>query len=226
MTTKVQFPSKGGGQLTGALAQPSGTGKAGGVVVVQEWWGLNDQIKATCDRFAQAGFLALAPDLYHGTIAKTQGEASQLMGSLDGAKAVAEMGDAAARLQSDPRCNGRVAVVGFCMGGALTLRAACSLDGLAAAVPFYGVPQLPMDAYAKVKVPIQAHFAKKDDWAKASVAEEIQAKVRAGGGTMELFVYDAGHAFMRSTDPEVYSEESARLAWGRAVDFLNKHLAG
>jgi carboxymethylenebutenolidase len=214
------------GGLEGALATPPGTSKVGGVVVVQEWWGLNDHIESLCDRFAQAGFVALAPDLYHGKLARTKEEAGQMMGALDTKTAVAEIGQAAARLKTEPRCNGRVAVVGFCLGGALTFAAVCSLGDIAAAVPFYGVPGLPMAAYAKIKAPVQAHFAKRDDWAKASIAEEIQKQVREGGGQMELFVYDAGHAFMRSTDPEVYDAQSARLAWERAIEFLTKHLAG
>jgi carboxymethylenebutenolidase len=147
-----------------------------------------------------------------------------MMGALDSRKAVSEIASAVARLKADPECNGRVAVVGFCMGGALTLAAACAVDGLAAAVPFYGLPQLTMDAYAKVKAPVQAHFAKKDDWAKASVAEEIQKSVRSGGGQMDLFVYDAGHAFMRWTDPAVYDGTNAGLAWERAIAFLKRHL--
>ncbi len=82
-----------------------------------------------------------------------------------------------------------------------------------------------MEAYGRIKVPIQAHFAKVDDWAKASVAEQIQDAVRGGGGTMDLFVYDAGHAFMRTTDPEAYEPKSAAAAWERVVPFLKKHLA-
>ncbi|HEY8041694.1 MAG TPA: dienelactone hydrolase family protein [Polyangiaceae bacterium] len=225
MTTKVQYDSKAGGKLDGAVAEPEGTGKAGAVVVLQEWHGLNDTMRTLCDRFAQAGFVALVPDLYHGKIATDDSEAGKLMGGLDWGRAVAEIGDAVAFLQRHPRGNGKVAITGFCMGGALTFAAARHLEGLAAAVPFYGVPQLPMAEYARVKTPIQAHFAQVDDWAKASIAEEIQKNVRAGGGHMDLFVYDAGHAFMRASDASKYSPENAKLAWERAVDFLKKHLA-
>jgi carboxymethylenebutenolidase len=224
MATNVKFSSKAGGQLEGAIAEPGGASKHGALVVVQEWFGINDHMKALCDRFAQAGFLALAPDLYHGKHAASADEAMKMMQALDKKQAVAEIGDAVAFLHGHARGNGKVAVTGFCLGGALTLAAAASIDGLAAAVPFYGIPELPMDAYAQIKTPIQAHFAKKDDWAKASVAQEIQSKVRTSGGHMDLFVYDAGHAFMRSTDPQVYDAESARLAWDRAVEFLRKHL--
>jgi carboxymethylenebutenolidase len=225
MATHLEYTSEAGEKLAGALATPSGTRKVGGVVVVQEWWGLNEHIASLCDRFAEAGFAALAPDLYHGKLPKTKEEAAQMMAALDMKRAIAEIGAALAKVKSDPRCNGRVGVVGFCLGGALAFAAASSIEGLAAVVPFYGIPQLPMPAYAKIKAPVQAHFAKNDDWAKPSVADEIQGQVRAAGGHMELFLYDAGHAFMRSTDPEVFHPENARVAWTRAIAFLGSHLA-
>jgi carboxymethylenebutenolidase len=224
MTTQVKFASKAGGEVEGALAEPTGSGKVGAVVVVQEWWGLNDTMKAKCERFADAGFLALAPDLFHGQRPKNEQEAGAAMGALDMKKAVAEIGDAVAFLRAHPRCNGKVAVAGFCLGGALTLAAAHSLEGITAAVPFYGLPDLAPAAFSNVRVPMQAHFAKNDNWAKASIAGEIQKNVRAGGGHMDLYVYDAGHAFMRASDPAVYSETCAKVAWQRAAEFLKKHL--
>jgi carboxymethylenebutenolidase len=223
MSQTAKFSSKGE-TLEGALAEPAGDGKVGALVVLPEWHGLNAQMKAKCDRFAGAGYLSLSPDLYHGKVATNDDEAGKLMGQLDWGRAVAEIGAAVAFLRGHARSNGKVGVVGFCMGGALTFAASRHLDGLACAVPFYGVPDLPMDEYAKVKTPIQAHFAKTDDWAKASIAEEIQKKVRAGGGHMDLFVYDAGHAFMREGDPSHYDAAAAKLAWERATEFLKKHL--
>ena len=226
MTTQVQIPSNAKEPLSGARAEPAGKGRAGGVVVVQEFWGLSDFIKSVCDRLAQAGFVAVAPDLYRGAMAKSKAEAAQMMGALDFKRAIADIGASVALLKADSRCNGRVAVLGFCMGGALTFAAATALDGLTAVVPFYGLPQLSNEAVAKVKVPIQAHFATKDDWAKVSLAEGIKDAVRAAGGSMDLFVYDAVHAFARSTDPSVYDETNAEAAWGRAIEFLARHLAG
>jgi carboxymethylenebutenolidase len=220
----VSFASKAGGQIEGALAEPSGSGKAGGVVVIQEWFGLSGDITTMCERFAQAGFLAIAPDLYHGKRPQTDDEAAAAMGALDMKKAVAEIGDAVAFLGAHSRSNGKVAVVGFCLGGALAFAAARNFERLAAAVPFYGTPHVAPDEFAKVRVPIQAHFAKNDDWAKASVAEEIQKSVRGGGGTMDLHVYDGGHAFMRASNPAKYHEPSAKLAWPRVVDFLKQHI--
>jgi carboxymethylenebutenolidase len=225
MSTQVQIPSKSNQMLSGARAEPGGSGRAGGVVVVQEWWGLSEFIKSTCDRLALAGFVALAPDLYRGAVAKSKEQAASMMGALDPKTAVNDIGDSVALLRTDGRCNGRVAVLGFCMGGALALAAAATLDGLAAVVPFYGLPQLPNEALARIKAPIQAHFATHDEWAKASSAKAIQEAVRGAGGAMDLFVYDTVHAFMRATDPSVYSEANSQVAWGRAVDFLKAHLS-
>ncbi|HLK36756.1 MAG TPA: dienelactone hydrolase family protein [Polyangiaceae bacterium] len=226
MASLVSFALQGGARCEGALAEPAGTQKAGAVVVVQEWWGLNDQIRSLCDRFAAAGMLALAPDLFEGKRPKTTEEAGQTMAALDKTKAVARIGDAAAFLKSQPRSNGKVAVVGFCMGGALTFASARYVDGIAAAVPFYGIPDLAMEEYAKIRVPIQAHFAQRDDWAKPAVAEKIAEQVKNGGGKMDLFLYDAGHAFMRDTDAQVYVKDAAKTAWDRAIAFLGAHLKG
>jgi carboxymethylenebutenolidase len=224
MTTMVTVSSKAGGQMEGALCEPPGSGKSGALVVVHEWHGLNEVMKLHCEQFAQAGFLALVPDLYRGKVAKNDEEAGKLIATFDFQKAVRDIGDAVAFLRSHPRCNGRVAVAGFCLGGALTLAAARYVPALDAVVPFYGLPRISPDEFANLKTPICGHYARVDEWANPSVAEEIQRKVRAGGGQMDLYVYDAAHAFMRSTDSSRYDPKSAGLAWQRSVDFLRKHI--
>jgi carboxymethylenebutenolidase len=225
MTTMVTFPSNAGGQIEAALCEPPGLGEVGALVVVHEWHGLNEVMKLHCEQFAKAGFLALVPDLYHGKVAKNDEEAAGLIETFDFQKAVRDIGNAITYLRSHPRSTGRVAVAGFCLGGALTLAAARYLPAFEAAVPFYGLPRLPPDDFANVKTPICGHYAKVDDWANPSVAQEIQRKVRSGGGQMDLYIYDdAGHAFMRSTDPTRYEPKSAELAWQRTVEFLHRHL--
>ena len=226
MTTQVTFASKAGAPVQGILAEPRGHSPAGGLLVMHEWWGINQQIAQICERFAEFGFLALAPDLYHGKRPETPQHASSLSISLNRDAAMSEIEGGAAYLRTSPLCNGKVGVTGFCLGGAFTFGCAVRLDGIAAAVPFYGLPRVPMSEYSKVRVPIQAHFARNDDWAKVSDAEEIQRTVQAAGGRMDLFVYEAGHAFMRETERHVYHQESANLAWGRAVEFLRTHLHG
>lgn len=223
MSTMEKFSSKSG-HVACAIAEPAGAGKVGGLVVIQEWHGLNDQMKGKVDRFAKEGFLAVCPDLYHGKVATNDQDAAALMNQLDWGRAIQDIGGAAAHLRGHARCSGKIGVLGFCMGGALAFAAALNVEGFACAVPFYGLPQISPDQLAKIKVPVQAHFAKRDEWAKASVAEDIQQKIRAAGGHMDLYVYDAGHAFMRDTDPSKYDAPSAKVAWERTLDFLHKHL--
>lgn len=223
-TTRVEFETRTGKKTSGELAVPAGTGKAPAVVLIQEWWGVNDHIRSLLDRLAAGGFLALAPDLYHGKVTKDPDEAGRLMMALDHARALEDIEAAATHLQSHERAGGRVGVIGFCMGGMLSFRAAEAISDFSCAVPFYGAP--PPDQYnvSKVRAPILAHFAKHDAWAKPEIAEQIQKNLTARGGTMTLHVYDADHAFMNDTRPEVYSPENAQLAWDRSLKFLHTQL--
>jgi carboxymethylenebutenolidase len=223
MTERVTFKSRAGDETSGALALPAGSGKAPALMVLQEYWGVNDHIKDLCARFAAEGFIALAPDIYRGVITKDAGEAMKLLQGLDWGRAVGDMGGAVDYLRAHPRSNGKVAVTGFCMGGALTLVATTTIKGLAAAVPFYGLP--PQGEWAKVECPVQGHFCATDEWAKPALARDIQTAVQASGGAMELNVYDAQHAFMNDTRPEVHHPENAKVAWGRAITFLKQHTA-
>jgi carboxymethylenebutenolidase len=202
------------------LAEPSSPTKHG-VVVIHEWHGLVPSVKAIADRFAAEGFLAIAPDHYHGQVATDDARAGQLMQAMVTRDAVAEIAQAVTFLR-DRGCTS-VGVIGFCMGGALAFAAAAAVEGLTCAVPFYGIPIAEYWDAAKMRVPIQAHFVRVDNWAKAERAEEMQKQIRARGGHMDLFVYDAPHAFMRADDPKVHNAEAAAAAWPRALDFLRSH---
>jgi carboxymethylenebutenolidase len=207
--------------LSGAIAMPE-TPTSAGVVVVHEWHGLVPSVKTLVDRLAAEGFVALAPDLYHGDVATDDARAGELMRALKTSEAMKDIAASVAALKS--RGCTKVGVVGFCMGGAMAFAAASAVDGLACAVPFYGIPVAEYWDAAKIRVPIQAHFAKVDGWAKADEAGALMADVNARGGEMELFVYDAGHAFMREGDARVYDAASAKIAWGRAVAYLRARL--
>ena len=126
MTKRIQFNSKAG-SCEGETAEPSGSGKVGSVVVIQEWHGINAEMRAKVERFASEGYLAIAPDLYHGKVATNDDEAGKLMNALDFGRAVGEIGAAAQWLKEQPRSNGKVAVLGFCLGGALTLATAANV---------------------------------------------------------------------------------------------------
>jgi carboxymethylenebutenolidase len=216
-TQRVTFPSSAG-DASGVLVTPAGGGKPPGIVILQEWWGINEQIQSVAKRYAEAGFVALVPDLYHGQVATDPEEARRLMTELDSGKAVQEIAGAVAFVRE--RSNGKVALTGYCLGGALSFRSAVHIRGLAAVVPFYGLPS-DLD-WSKIDAPIQAHFAKHDDWATVAGAQKIKAAVTV---PMDLHVYDAEHAFANEQRADVYNPEAAKQAWGHALAFVRAHTA-
>ena len=215
MTKRISFRG-----IEGELAEPSGSDKAPALVLVQEWWGVNDHIRDLAERFAKEGFLVVAPDLYHGRTTKDATEAGKWMTELDTLAAVEEIGATLAYLKEHPRSNGQVGVTGFCLGGALTLASAAHLP-VAAAVAFYGIPPAEKADLSKITAPVMMHVGKKDNWVTPERAEGVKKKVPG----LELHLYDADHAFANDTRPEVYDAASAKLAWERTVAFLKKHLA-
>ena len=162
------------------------------------------------------------PDLYHGTVIPIgdSAAASAAMNALDFGKAVQEIAGAVEFLRQHERATGAVAVTGYCMGGALTLASAVNIRGLAATVPFYGLPG-DLD-WSKIDAPVQAHFAQHDDWATVAGAQQIKDAVKVA---MELHVYDAPHAFCNERRPEVYDAKAAKASWARAVGFVRQHTA-
>lgn len=215
MTKRVTFPSPIG-ESSGVVAEPTSTAKAG-VVLIHEWWGVNEQIQGTLQKWADAGFLAIVPDLYHGKLAKDATEAGAMMNGLDFGKAVQEIAGAIGYLKAQGCA--KVAVTGYCMGGALSFASAVHLRGLAAVVPFYGIPG-DLD-WTKVDAPVQAHFAKLDKWATVAAGEKIKTFIPH----MELHVYDADHAFCNEKRPEVYNADAAVQSWDRAVAFVRAQTA-
>jgi carboxymethylenebutenolidase len=224
MSKHIEFTTKTG-TYSGELAEPEGTAKAGAVVVVHEWHGLSDEMRAKINRFAREGFIVLAPDLHHGKVATNDEEAKKLMSVFDFARAVGEIGSALEWIKKQPRSNGKVGVVGFSLGGALTFATSAAVPGISCAIPFYGVLETSRLDLDKVTAPIQAHFAPHDDWANPDRARQIQEALEARGKSMDLHIYEgAGHSFMREGDKTTYHETSAKKAWERALSFLHKHL--
>lgn len=217
MTQRVTFPSSAG-EAEGVLFVHNGGAKGPGVVLIHEWWGVNQQIQSLAQRWTDAGYVTIVPDLYHGTVATTAVEAGAMMKALDFGKAVQEIAGAVKLLKAHEQCTGQVAVTGYCMGGALTLATAVNVRGLACVVPFYGWPG-DLD-WKQIDAPIQAHFAKHDDWAKVELIEKVKAAVTV---EMDLHVYDAQHAFCNDRRPEVYDEAAASQAWERTVTFVGTH---
>jgi len=164
----------------------------------------------------------MAPDLFHGRVTKDADEASHLMNGLDFPGAVHE--DIAAVLAKLRSVNPFVAVMGFCMGGALAIASAVRLDGLTAAVCFYGMPPKEFADPKDIKVPFQGHFGTKDDWVSPAVVSDMETAMKQVGATPEIYSYDADHAFFNKTRPEVYNPEAADLAWSRMMAFLKAKL--
>lgn len=192
------------------------------VVVVQEWWGLNEQICSVADRFAEAGYTALAPDLYQGRITQNPDEASHMMNGLDFPGATNQ--DIRGAVEYLKATGGRVGVMGFCMGGALTIAAAVHVPDVAAAVCFYGIPPKDFADPADIKIPFQGHFANKDDWVTPQVVDGLEKTMQEAGRHPEIFRYAAQHAFFNQLRPEVYDAACSALAWERTLAFFSRNL--
>ncbi|MET1047735.1 MAG: dienelactone hydrolase family protein [Hyphomicrobium sp.] len=222
MGTRIPFARPDGKTAEGYLSL-AGKANVPGVVVIQEWWGLQDQIKGLCDRFALLGYDALAPDLYAGTVIPYHDSdaAMREMGSLNFLDACDQSVRGAAQflLRSSPK----VAVSGFCMGGAVALLGACRVPEFSAAVPFYGLPPETVATPADVKVPVQGHFANSDDFVTPEKVDAFEAGLKAAGKSAEIYRYDAGHAFMNE-QRSVHDRHCAELAWERASAFLKTYI--
>lgn len=225
----IEFPSNGDAG-SGYLAEPSaGTVGSPGILVLQEWWGLVDQIKRTCDRLAEEGFTALAPDLYHGaTVPLTEpDDAAKLMMALEMERVAKDLSGSVDELI---RRTGRhqIGVIGFCMGGGLALVIATQRpDAVKAVVPAYGVIPWPAARpdYSKLEAAVQAHVAEQDDFFTPEAARELESELQALGKNVELHLYEgAGHAFFNEDRPEAYHEDSAGQLWQRTIAFFRQTL--
>ncbi|ATB29145.1 dienelactone hydrolase family protein [Melittangium boletus] len=223
MTGQAKLTTANGTQLQGYLKEAEGGTSKGAVVVIHEWWGLTDQVRGVADRLAREGFSVFAPDLYRGKVTKNADEAGKLMGALDMKQAVQDITQAAEALrQRSPGT--QVAVLGFCMGGALTLAAAAKDKHLAAAVPFYGIPPEQVADVKHIHCPVLGHFATHDEWCSPERVKALEHTLKAAHVPAQFHHYDADHAFCNEQRPEVYSPENAELAWKRSVEFLHAKL--
>lgn len=230
MGETVEFPSNGN-SASGYLATP-GSGAGPGVLVVQEWWGLVPQIKGVCDRLAEEGFTALAPDLYHGDIAAhtEMDKASELMTSLPPDRAARDMQGAIDFLLAHEAVTGeRVGVVGFCMGGLLTLViAAVAGDKVAAAAPYYGAPLDPSSApdWTNLQATVRGHFAENDDFFPPDAVRALEEQLKGLGKDVQFEIHPGtGHAFANEEDAlGTYNETEANGAWAQTLGFFRASL--
>jgi carboxymethylenebutenolidase len=229
MSETVEFASNGA-QASGYLSVPS-SGQGPGVIVVQEWWGLDPHLKQSVDRLAGAGFVALAPDLFHGELAghDEMDKAAQLMTSLPPDRAARDMSGAVDFLAAHPAVTGdRLGVVGFCMGGMLSLILAANRgDRIGAAVPFYGFPQGDAEPdWSGLTAAVRGHMAENDDFFGPAAAKALEEKLRGMGKDVTLTVHPGtGHAFMGPHNAlGTLDEELADQLWAEVNAFLRDAL--
>lgn len=217
----VSFNRADGGEGNGYLATSDGA--RAGIIVLQEWWGLNDQIKGVADRFAAAGYTALAPDLYEGRVTQEPDEANHMMEGLDWVGATEQdVAGALAYLKDQCGCE-TAGVMGFCMGGALTVIAGVKLAACDAAVCYYGIPPVEAADPTQMRVPFQGHFASQDDWCTPAAADDLEEALKSSGIDYEMHRYEGEHAFFSEVSP-AYGAEIAALSWDRTLGFLARHL--
>ena len=222
----VQFAANGG-ICDGYLATPAAGGKRPGVVVIQEWWGLVGHIKDVAERFASEGFLALAPDLYHGKQAAEPDEAGKLMMSLQAQEVVKDLDGAVAYLLGNERVAGeRVGVVGYCLGGGLSLYEAChNPSKIGACVVYYGVLPGWQPDLSKLEASVLGLYAERDSYMPPPAVDELRKQLQSLGKKADLRVYpDTDHGFFNDDRPEVHDKEAAKDAWQRTVQFFKTNL--
>ena len=221
MGEKITFKRPDGKEAPGYSIAPAGGGPGPGIVVIQEWWGINDQIKKVADRFVQEGYRVLIPDLFRGKVTLDEAEAAHLMKSLDFSDAATQdVRGAVNHLKAE---GGKAGVTGFCMGGALTVLAAVHATEADAAVSFYGYPPPEAADTTTIKMPLMGHFAKNDEFFAIAGVDALEKRLKEGKVDYEFHRYDAQHAFCNEERPN-YDPAAARIAWHRTVEFFGKHL--
>lgn len=221
MGQMITFKRPDGADCNGYLTEPAGNDKAPGIVVIQEWWGLNDQIKGVADRFAAIGYRALVPDLYKGKVTVDAAEANHLMTNLNFADAATQNIRGAA--QHLKRTSAKVGVVGFCMGGALTVVSAMYVSEGDAFSSWYGFPPDEAGDVKAIKKQLQLHLAENDQAFAPERGRALEAKLREGKVPFESYWYKAGHAFFNETGAN-HNAECAKQAWERTTTFFAQHL--
>jgi carboxymethylenebutenolidase len=222
MKTETLNLNTSGGATTAYVARPD-TDTTAAVILIQEYWGINDHIRDLAGRYANEGFVCVAPDLYRGKLAKDSNEASRLMRELPLAEGVEIIRQAVSETKS--RYNSqKIGITGYCMGGTYALRCACELTEFSAAAPFYGdIPE--EEVLKKLKVPTLFIAGKRDAWINPAKVNQLIDAARKYDLPVEVVSYDADHAFFNDTRTEVYDAEAAADAWRRVLDLFRKNLA-
>ena len=229
MGTTVGYRRPDGGSVNGYLAEGAPGASAPGIVVIQEWWGLNDQIRGVADKLAAAGYRVLVPDLYRGKVALEANEAEHLMQGLDFAVAAGQDVRGAVQYLKATGST-KVGVTGFCMGGALTLLAAVNVPEADAVVVWYGYPPLEYVDATRIRAPLMGHWATEDTAFPIAKVDQLEKNLLDAKVRFEFHRYHAKHAFANETADSKklpflkHDAAAAELAWRRTMDFFAKHL--
>ena len=226
-TPKDVSYKSGNGTVHGIIYAPEGKGPFPGIIVIHEWWGLNDWVKEQASKLADQGYVALAIDLYRGKVATTPNEAHEFMGGVPQDRAARDLQAAFAYLQSQPSVKkDRIGAIGWCMGGKYTLELATQEPGLKAAVAYYGAPPTDAAAVAKIKAPVLGNYGAEDKGPAPEQVKAFEAAMKKDGHTIDVKLYPgAGHAFANPNNPwGGYREAAAKDAWARTQGFFAKYL--
>lgn len=220
-TETLQFDTANDASTAFVAIPDEPNGKA--IIVIQEYWGLNDHIKDIASRYAAEGFTAIAPDLYRGKVAGNPQEAGEMMNALETEDGLNTIQMAMGKARETYDDIEKFGITGFCMGGTFALRAACELEGISAAAPFYG--DIPDEFTLKnLKCPVIFISGTKDKWINPEKVGEMERVAAENYLPIDSVKYDADHAFFNDTRPEVYDEKAAKDAWTKVIEFFNKNL--
>lgn len=221
MKTEIISLETSHGATTAHVARPEDNAAAC-VILIHEWWGINDHIRDITTRYAKEGYLCIAPDLYRGTVAKNTEEAAKLMQGLAIEDGLETIGATIAEAKTSYNAR-KFGITGYCMGGTFALRAACEIDELAAAAPFYGdIPE--ENVLKQLKAPTLFIAGKLDAWINPEKVKQLTEAASKYDLTVEAVSYDADHAFFNNTRPEVYDAEAAADAWQRVLELFRENL--
>ena len=222
MAEMITFQRPDGQSCSGYYAEPGDDETAPGIVVIQEWWGLTDQIKGVANELVEVGYRVLVPDLYKGEVTLDEAEAEHKMNELDFATATQQ--DIRGAAQYLHKLSPDVAVMGFCMGGVLTMLAAIHVPEVDAAISWYGVPPTEAGDPGDIDIPLQGHFGEADSFFPPEQIDKLEAKLKEDDVSYEFYRYaGAEHAFGNETG-DSYDPAAKAQAWERSLDFLDKHI--
>ncbi|MBK8176850.1 MAG: dienelactone hydrolase family protein [Rhodospirillales bacterium] len=207
--------------ITAALALPVRT-PAPGVLLIHEWWGLNDQIKAVAGELAREGYVALAVDLYGGRVATTPDAAKPLMQAIDPLQATETLVAWADWLRDNPKTSAKIATIGWCLGGGWSLNASLATP-VDATVIYYGQVDQPAERLARLNGPVLGHFATRDTWITKTMVDTFEAEMRQADRPLTVYWYEADHAFANPSGAR-YDQKDAQLAWERTQHFFRTNL--